>query len=869
MNQPTFDLSACEREPIRTPGSVQAHAALLAVQADGGVGWASESAAAVLGVDPESLLGRPWDPAAIDPVLAGPVPEAPEQRHELLVRAGGRLLDAVGHRHAGCIIWEFLPAQPDPGGACPVPAWESAGGAPLNPYRAAQHAVGLLRTLTGYDRVMAYRFHPDWTGEVIAEARKAEAVPFLGLRYPASDIPSQARELYRRNLVRSIDYVHGVACALRCAPGAGQLDLSHAVARAVSPYHLEYLANMGVAATLAVSLMVEGELWGMLVCHHDRPRSLPWAVRRAAGRLGASLARWLADDRARTARAATAAGPREEARLAGEFATSDGPDLLAALLGGPLRLRTLLDADGAAVVVGDELAAIGATPDPGWLRCCAAWLHGRAGREAVATDRLPPELPPPAAGEEVCGLIGIALPGDGPPAALLVFRQEVVQEVHWGGDPSIPALIDAQQRLSPRRSFALWRETVRGSARPWCADQVRRLATLARILGPAAAPRLGEALSRLRATGPDGDWLAVQLLDAVRDGVALAVRLRRAEPARVVLANHGFCRLFGIDPLEAGPQPLDALLARIGLSAGDLAGGRRVECWTAGRGHRVLLADVRRCAAIDGSDGALAWLTVRFDDVTVDQRLTDAMAAARDQAVAARVSQSAILSNMSHELRTPLNAIIGFSELLSLGGDDAATHADYIAQIRSAGDHLLGLVNDILDLAKLESGRMSLSEEVLDLAAVLREAAAWVRPLAEAGEVRLVLAVPPGPARLRGERRRLMQIVVNLLSNAIKFSPRNAEIACAVQRLPDGATALEVRDHGVGIPPEHLARVFDRFHQVDSTPSRPRHGTGLGLSIVKALTELHGGRVELSSAVGIGTRVRVCLPAWRTVPEEP
>ena len=244
--------------------------------------------------------------------------------------------------------------------------------------------------------------------------------------------------------------------------------------------------------------------------------------------------------------------------------------------------------------------------------------------------------------------------------------------------------------------------------------------------------------------------------------------------------------------------------------------------------------------------------------------LTDNLVAARDAALHSSQAKSNFLANVSHELRTPLNAILGFSEALGSGifGKLGDRQAEYIGDIHLAGKRLLALINDILDLSKLEAGKMEFREELVDLSRVAADAARDLRETSRAADVSIELDLPPTLSVL-GDQLRLRQVIDNLLSNAVKFTPPGGLVGVTVKRQPGGGTVIIVTDTGVGIPASDLARVFQPFEQSDSYLARRNQGTGLGLPLVRQLVERHGGIVHMSSEPGVGTEVIIELPAER------
>jgi len=230
--------------------------------------------------------------------------------------------------------------------------------------------------------------------------------------------------------------------------------------------------------------------------------------------------------------------------------------------------------------------------------------------------------------------------------------------------------------------------------------------------------------------------------------------------------------------------------------------------------------------------------------------------------------KSEFLANMSHELRTPLNAIIGFSDVMRqelLGPVGEPRYREYVGHIHDSGEHLRALVNDVLDLAKIEAGRMALEESAVELAALLRESLDLVRAQAERGRVALALDCPAAPPPLRADGRRLKQALLNLLSNAVKFTPAGGEVRLRARILADGGVEIGVRDTGCGLEAGDIERVQQPFVQVESAQARTHGGTGLGLPLARNLVELHGGSLALASAPGEGTTATITLPARRVL----
>ena len=247
----------------------------------------------------------------------------------------------------------------------------------------------------------------------------------------------------------------------------------------------------------------------------------------------------------------------------------------------------------------------------------------------------------------------------------------------------------------------------------------------------------------------------------------------------------------------------------------------------------------------------------------------------RFEAETANASKTAFLANMSHELRTPLNAILGFSEIIAkecFGPVGSARYAEYAGDIHASGAHLLSLINDLLDVAKIEAGRMEIQPEVLDAQKTFETALKLVSAKARERRQELVIEIDPGAPQLYADERALKQILINMVSNAVKFTPDGGRIAVLGSRARNGGFQVMVEDNGPGIPREKLDRIFKPFSQVDNRYDRQGGGTGLGLALVRGLCELHGGRAWLESEAGKGCRAYVIFPergAARTADCEP
>ncbi len=267
----------------------------------------------------------------------------------------------------------------------------------------------------------------------------------------------------------------------------------------------------------------------------------------------------------------------------------------------------------------------------------------------------------------------------------------------------------------------------------------------------------------------------------------------------------------------------------------------------------------------------LAALERCFDKSRLEQKAKaayEALRTAKEAAESADRAKTHFLAAMSHELRTPLHSIIGFSEVLmsqALGDLGNEKYVEYAGDIRDSGLHLLGIINDLLDIAKAEAGKLELREGGIDLSDSIAATLRLMKPQAETAEVELVTEIAPELPAMRGDEQKLKQILLNLVSNAVKFTRQGGRAKIAAGYDPDGGIVIRVEDTGIGIAEDDIPKALTPFSQVDSDLSRGYQGTGLGLSLSAAMVAMHGGTLTLDSEVGVGTTVTVRFPAERSI----
>jgi PAS domain S-box-containing protein len=343
---------------------------------------------------------------------------------------------------------------------------------------------------------------------------------------------------------------------------------------------------------------------------------------------------------------------------------------------------------------------------------------------------------------------------------------------------------------------------------------------------------------------------------------------------RYIFCNQRFAAFIGMRPARLiGKQPLEAHDDALARNLSDL--DRRLlvgENLPTAFEEQIADREGKRCdllttkAVYPGGDGDGAMVVTVSLDITARKRAEFDLLAIKEQAEIANRSKTEFLANMSHELRTPLNAIIGFSQVMAgemLGPIATQRYIGYARDILGSAEHLLGIINDILDVSKLETGKLELSEETIDVPKALAGLIHLVESKARAAELRVVVRRDGEVPRLRGDLRKVKQIVLNLLTNAIKFSRPGGEVEIVLKG-DGGAVIMTVTDRGIGMEAQEVELAMTRFGQVTGPWIRQHAGTGLGLPLAIGLTELHGGTLTIQSIKGVGTNVTVAFPPTRS-----
>lgn len=753
------DLTTCDTEPIHTPGKIQPNGVLLVLQEpELKILQASSNTEQFLGIPAESLINQPLSVLLgedqIDNLSHYVLQDNIEIYNpiKLLIEVKGQsfIFDSTFHRNDAALILEIEPensSNPD----LPLGFYQLIKNAILNIKRVSgfrettEMIVQEVRKVTGYDRVMIYQFEPDDSGVVIAEDKREELESFLGLHYPASDIPEQARELYCQNWLRLIVDVNyqPVEIIPKNNPLTNSpLNLSYSILRSVSPIHVEYLQNMGVSATLCISLINDEKLWGLIVGHHYSEKYIPFKIRKFCEFLGQLMSVKLVRLQDQEFESYREKIKSIQTQIKTSLIESKNSTTIDILKQNEKILLDLVNAKGAVLYLGDNLTSFGKTPREEAVRDLVNWLSREKNKKEVFSTHSLVDYYPKAKEfkDQASGLLAISIFLNQTSYHILWFRPEVIQTVNWAGSPDNDLVeSDGCVRLSPRKSFELWKQTVIEKSLPWTQVEI-------------------DAALELRNT---------------------------------------------------------LMLALLELSQA-------------------------------------------------------ALEEAAERAEVANRAKSQFLAKMSHELRTPLNAILGFTQLMTRDNALSSEHIEHLKIINRSGEHLLALINDVLEMSKIEAGSLTLNVSSFDLYQTLFSIEDMLQLRALEKGLELVFKrTPEVPQYIEADESKLRQVLINLISNGIKFT-QSGTVSVQVkvgegERMTGGDDAnfsssptpslwlvFEVEDTGPGIAAAELDFLFDPFVQTE-TGRKSMQGTGLGLPISRQFVRLMGGDIQVYSQLGRGT----------------
>ena len=724
-----------------------------------------------------------------------------------------------------------------------------------------QNLCDRLRSALPFSRVMVYQLHNDGSGEVIAESIDTGVDPFIGLHYPATDIPQQARALYSEIFARSIFSADPPSNELHAE---GDHDLTQLISRGVSPYHLSYLRNMGSVATASIAIQKDGKLWGLVSLHSDQSkapslyghsciRNLYHSINAAMGDV------FMLSEHAQVKRQSNLLS-RFEQELTREF------DLAYSLLLSNFSLHRMLGGVGVALQVSDGLSQIGVTPSRHLTQQLLDDL-------AVSDNKMIfcDSISGSCLAKQNSSIGGYAYYrlSDTPHCAIIVFRRQVSQTVAWGGDPRQHHQNDSSVRYTPRASFERWVETVEGSCLPWEASTrtnlVKIIETTMQRFGcnskAGFSVLLGYSIRQIAFSRGKLMQKLNEQFDQLRQGIAIAIQTESEGPQIVLGINEAASDAFNIPIQEAENMELDtfASATNVPFQKMEIGKTQQASVWTHDQGHKDLEVEVYQQLDFknEATGESLRVLIYFMTDITQAKRVELALGAAYQRSQKMAQIQTELFSKLMHELKTPLNSIIGFASFLNDQTLSDAERQDFINRVvRNA--HAL---KHVLDNTGLENARLraevAKDTETSDLVALIENVIADLTLMSAERSISVEFSCNDLRPRVRLSPMAMGQVITNLVHNSIKYSEPGQNI---VVQLEPGTSGIQIviKDQGMGMSKEQIQSATEPFTRFTERP-----GSGLGLSIVKQLLEANDCELELHSALGHGTQAIIAVPGIR------
>ncbi len=771
-----LDLTACDKEPIHILGCIQSHGCLLALKEPELCIVQAANTEKIFNIETSHILQQ-----SIEKIIGKENFELLNQKlssttsladiNPLLWTIDKQSFEITLHRSGGLLIAELEPTSPRDD--------NKSAAFYLKTYHMFQQLenatssnslysgiVKHIKNIAKVDRVMMYTFHEDGHGEVVAEAIENGMDSFLGLHYPASDIPKQARALYIKNTIRIIADVQSDTAPLvpQNNPLTDEpLNLSYAVLRSVSPIHIQYLKNMGIRASMSISIVINNELWGLIVCHGNKPLQLPYEVRTACQFIG-QISSWKITSFISRYRALRFQELRKEVSILCD-AIREQENVSQTLGEQSSHLMNLANADGVCISYGGHYSCFGQTPTLSQSIKLCDFIINRNSDGLYCTDNLYKQFPPAKEYmETACGVLAIAIsPDEGD--VVIWFRKEILQTVTWAGNPNKSASLDSHQQLTPRASFAQWESLTRGSSKPWNQSEIE-----------------------------------------------MAKELRR------FLLDFKLKYYYKSNQEQAQQQAL------------------------------------------------------------YSQQMQQ--------------KQEDYVDKICHEIRNPINGILGSVELLRselnriealAKSKDGLEMRDLLQELSEArknlknieecASHQAVVTNDVLNLSKIEQGKIVLEKSPYDLVYTMKNVVSMFNSSLEAKHIKVVEIYPEDSILIKGDAFRLKQVVVNLLSNAIKFTAEDGTITLKVNNIPTSDEEqvlhqITISDTGIGMTLEEQRNLFNRFSQASSKIQSQYGGSGLGLLISKEVISLLGGTISVSSQKDVGTSFTFNIQSIKLTQEE-
>lgn len=848
---------ACAQEPIHIPGSIQPHGYAIIIDDQKTIVKVSGNIAELLNSPVSEVLNRPLDDfidkTSLEDLLALTSEGALNPLKYMPLSIGdaehSHAFDAIIHRSGPFRIIEFERSSEQSTHLDQQDFYREVISFSAQSHKITDlptlynFVVSEIRRVSGFARVKLYQFDEEWNGTVVAEAKDKGMESYLGLSFPASDIPRQARKLYSRNYLRLISDV-----AYEPSPilpddlhsDGKSVDLSFSVLRSVSPIHIQYLKNMGVFASMSISVLQNGRLWGLIACHHDKPIRLSYPVRMLSEMIGHSFSALLSNFQHHSEAEAHSNRERIVKELGASLAPSRG--LINALKPRYELMLGALDADGVIVHIAGKSLAFGVIPETSQVKDIVTWLKNEHEDSAFATnavgsivDLVVKEQPSAA------GVLAVPLSPKMTDYAIW-FRQEQMDHKAWAGKPEKQvSKTETGFHLPPRASFARWQEEVRGKSRPWTNDNIQLASQIGKLL---IANHYQDELRQQN-----------ENLDSILNNSSAMIYII-APNHRLISLNNAAQTAFAFQDESFVGETVEAVFDE--NFAGVLLENQRevlqrkqsidfsYEIELNGQLHHYIGSHFPLYAA-NGEIYATCCMSTDISEIKEQAELLRA----------SNVELERMAYIASHDLQEPLRMMSSFTDVLSTKYEDMWDEEDqeYIGFIKDGAKRMKNLIADLLYYSSISNDKREIHS--LDAQKECESLLHYLGTLYSGQDVSIIQKNKFPVLHMHSEHFNCL--LQNLISNAIKYAKNDVAPEVVIDIGSDeNHWIISVCDNGIGIKEEFHDRIFEVFQRLHRDETI--EGTGIGLALVQRIVGDYNGKVWIESKFGEGSTFYFSVP---------
>ena len=700
---------------------------------------------------------------------------------------------------------------------------------------------------------------------MIAERVTGDLEQFLGLRYPATDITKVARDLYfeikTRHLFNLLPANDLVLCT-KTPYDIKSIDLTHCISLSISPFHIEYLRNMGSMSTQSSAIIVNDKLWGLISLHfaESRPSSLQehQYFQTLTEKVNPLFEEVIKTEEVQILKRGEVAVGRFTDKIINDVEPFN------TLVLSDVALYKVIGGQGMTLSIGPELVNVGLCPTHEEINTIIQFVDTQLDKGAHFFTELPNGI---KCSNDIAG-IAVYLICQSPLTCIIAYRKEINQSISWGGDPRNSSSGQAtSHRYSPRKSFEQWIEVVDGQCAPWSTTQIRSLDKLIHSLcfhlevkEDELSILLKNGMRRAVKRRETIRNSAAEFINSISSGIAIGIEIGAKKDSQILAINNVAAESFNVSLSELIGTSFNTFMESLGLSEIDQSQiGKTFTISTANNGVREV--EFRQGILFDYintdklSDSGVKLIVYEFKDITEAIRIKNSLIAARDRAISENKLRNDMIAKLSHELKTPLHGLIGLADILKLRfnrGDLSSKDQEVVETLQQSAY----LMKEVIDYTLKNSTLIDTIDDknfvLINTTNLLNDIKMLVEPLASKQDVDIT--IDSEDCNIYAEPRGIRQVLINIIENAIKYNIQHGKVMIDCRTTKFDQVQITVKDTGVGMSENDLKRCLEPYQRFSN-----KDGSGLGLPIAESLIRAMGGHLDISSTLGIGTMMKITL----------